>query len=406
MPKPRTVRAIEPNAGVDAWYRSTLQRYVKEMADDALRVVCAAWNEASPDIGFASDAATILAAGVMFREPRGRILLLHRTDGEGWAFPAGGVDPGEDIEGAARREASEETGWSAGLPLHLLEVRQYRGVRFATFTCDVPEDFTPFLNDEHSEARWATPAYALRFFHLHAGVRATLNIHCGNANDWERRQIVAMDAMRRKVSPTTILQRALEKWGTMWRGRLDDLSLDLSKKFADKSFGATQSSMAAAFKSAGFTVKFKPTEAAREAYRAVVAENVNLIKSIPAQFLKDVQSSTWQAVMDGSDLAKLSQSIQKNYGVAYRRAALIARDQNAKAKAVIENTRRKELGIKEAIWQHSTAGKEPRPTHVAMNGKTYKLDRGMYDSAVKKHVWPGTEINCRCTSRAVLPGFD
>lgn len=400
--KSRTARAVEPNAGVGNWYERQLQTIVGEMAQSMQSHIRAAWKEAPPARGFASDGA-LLAAGVMFCDPRGRVLLLHRTDGEGWAFPAGGVEPGEWIEGAARREASEETGWSGGDPLHLVEVREARGVRFATFTATV-EAFVPFLNSEHSEHRWVAPDYALRLMSLHPGVRTTLAVHFKH-DSWSSRQVraLAMDAAK---SPTDTLRRALERWGASWSKRIDDMSLDLSRKFADKSFAATQTSMAAAFKASGFTVKFKPTVAAREAYKATIAENINLIKSIPAQYLKDVQTQTWSAVMRGSDLATLSKGLQKNYGVAHRRAALIARDQNAKAKATIENTRRMELGIKEAIWQHSTAGKEPRPTHVAMNGKTYQLAKGMYDSAVKKHVWPGTEINCRCTSRAVLPGFD
>jgi uncharacterized protein with gpF-like domain len=110
--------------------------------------------------------------------------------------------------------------------------------------------------------------------------------------------------------------------------------------------------------------------------------------------------------MKGGDLATLSKTIQEKYGIAYRRAALIARDQNNKAKAVYENVRRQELGIEEATWMHSSAGKEPRPTHVAMNEKRYKLGQGMWDSGEGEYVWPGQLINCRCTSRAVIPGFD
>lgn len=202
-----------------------------------------------------------------------------------------------------------------------------------------------------------------------------------------------------------LLKRALSKWGGLWTKKLNSLSRDLADAFAKRSFNATQVSMMAALKDAGFTVKFKATQGSKDAYQAVISENVGLIKSIPQQYLADVQSQVWSSVMKGGDLATLTADIQTKYGVAYRRAALIARDQNNKAKAVIENVRRQELGITQAVWQHSSAGKEPRPTHVAMNGKPYDLKVGMYDSAVKQNVWPGTLINCRCTSKSVIPGF-
>ena len=207
-------------------------------------------------------------------------------------------------------------------------------------------------------------------------------------------------------NPSLFIKRALEKYGRKWTLRLDKLSLSISREFAKKSFKATEVQTRAAFKDAGFTITFAPTPGSMAAYQAVVAENVNLIKSIPAQYLKDVQSNVWQAVMRGSDLHALSATLQETYGVSQRRAALIARDQNAKAKAVIERTRRQELGITHAIWQHSAGGKVPRATHVAMSGKAYPLSQGMYDSAEGRYVLPGELINCRCTSRAVVPAFE
>jgi uncharacterized protein with gpF-like domain len=82
---------------------------------------------------------------------------------------------------------------------------------------------------------------------------------------------------------------------------------------------------------------------------------------------------------------------------------LIARDQSNKANAVVTRARQLELGIAEAIWMHSHAGKEPRPTHVAMNGKRYKVSEGMWDSAENRFVFPGELIKCSCTGRSVLP---
>lgn len=207
-------------------------------------------------------------------------------------------------------------------------------------------------------------------------------------------------------NPSISIRNALARYGKKWTLRLDRLSLDLSKKFARKAFGATQTSMTAALKDAGFAVKFQPTPGSLAAYQAVAAEQVNLIKSIPAQYLKDVQTKVWQSVNKGGDLNTLSKSLHETYGVARDRAALIARDQNAKAKATIERTRRQEIGVTHAIWMHSAGGKVPRKTHVAMDSKPYLISQGMWDSDEGQYVLPGELVNCRCTSKAVIPAFD
>lgn len=217
---------------------------------------------------------------------------------------------------------------------------------------------------------------------------------------------MAHDAPSPERNPSLFIRRALTRFGKKWTLRLDRLSLDLAQKFARKNFSMTQTQMKAAFKDAGFTVTFKPTAASVSAYHAVAAEQVNLIRSIPAQYLKDVQSKVWTSVMKGADLHTLSADLKETYGVTTKRAALIARDQNAKAKAIIERTRRTELDVVHAIWMHSAGGKVPRKTHVAMDGKPYKIAQGMYDSDEGAYVLPGELINCRCTSKAVIPAFD
>lgn len=214
------------------------------------------------------------------------------------------------------------------------------------------------------------------------------------------------------ASPTKVIQSALDKWGKRWSKRFNRLSLKLSLEFATKAQRATEYSMKQAFKAAGFTVEFKPTAKSIETYKAVAAAQVGLIKSIPEKYFTDVQSVVWQAVQRGGDLRTLSEGLVKTYHISERRAALIARDQNNKANAVIENTRRQELGIKQAVWQHSAAGQEKyrRPTHVAATGTVYDLDKGFYDPDANgkgkgEWIWPGQLINCRCGSRSIIPGF-
>lgn len=207
-------------------------------------------------------------------------------------------------------------------------------------------------------------------------------------------------------SSTQKLEVTLKKWGQKWSKKFDKVSKDLAAKFTKRSFASTDAALKAALKTAGFTVSFNATRKTLESYKLVVADNVGLIRNLQQNLHNKIQQDVWASVRAGGDMAQLAQKFHNSYGIEARRAARIAVDQNNKAKGIIEATRRQELGLTQAIWQHSHAGKEPRPTHVAMNGKMYDLAKGMWDEDEGEYVFPGQLINCRCTSRAVVPGFD
>lgn len=385
------IAAVHPNAGVTAWYRTQLDDILMTAyIDAALELTLAYRNRPKVGIAAMDSIQPPKAAGVMFW-CNGYVLLCRRVDGQGWAFPGGTVEPGETAEECAKREIREEVGRTAD-ELTPIDSR----MSFVTFLCKVRGLFTPQLNDEHDAYDWFTPSHAVGTLDLHPGVRQTLT------RDTETN--LAIDS----AYSVKYIDDVLKRWGKKWNKRFDKMADDIAKRFTSKAFRMTDVAMKAAFKQSGFTVGFKATRQSLQAYKLTVADNVGLIKNLQQDFYNRIQQDVWASVRAGADMATLSSKLTNSYGITKRRADLISVDQNAKAKAVIETTRRQELGIKQAIWQHSSAGKTKRPVHVAWGreSKVFDLDKGLYDPDEGEFVFPGQLINCRCTSRAVIEGFE
>lgn len=213
--------------------------------------------------------------------------------------------------------------------------------------------------------------------------------------------------MAQDFSPAKELQRALERLGKRWQRRFREAAPRLAKWFLQKVSTRSRSALMNVLKEGGWTVEFKMTPAMRDVVAAAVQENVSLIKSIQEQYHRQVQGLVMRSVQTGRDLEGLTKDLRQRYPITKRRAALISLDQNNKVTAVFTRVRQLEAGIGEAIWMHSHAGKEPRPTHLKNDGNRYRIQDGWFDPdpKVRRRIWPGELINCRCTSRAVVKGF-
>lgn len=217
-------------------------------------------------------------------------------------------------------------------------------------------------------------------------------------------------AAYRSEEPATVelaqdgaLNDAFDKLARRWLEKFDILAPKLADWFAQDHKNRTERQLKAQLRQAGFTVKFKLTAAMRDAFNAVVDENIALIKSIPAKYLTDVKVDLMQSVQNGRDIGYLTDRLIKRTGITKRRAALIARDQNNKATAVMARTRQLELGITQAKWLHSAGGKTPRPKHVAFSGQVFDLATGHDFEDGEGAVLPGQPINCRCVAIPILP---
>jgi len=208
--------------------------------------------------------------------------------------------------------------------------------------------------------------------------------------------LVAADA-----APSKKMQKRLNILSSRWVEKFEAAAPSIAEKYLRGQFKASDSAFSKALKEAGWSVEFTMTPVVRDAFEASLFENVSLIKSIPEQYFKQVEGVVMRSYTAGRDLETMVKELRALYPKAQDRAELIARDQSNKANAVVNRARQMELGLTKAIWLHSHAGKHPRPSHVAANGKEYEIAQGCYIDG--SFINPGEMINCRCSSRVVLP---
>lgn len=199
------------------------------------------------------------------------------------------------------------------------------------------------------------------------------------------------------------IEDELKKLMRRWRKRFDDVSKDIAKDFVKKSTAHSTNNLKALLKKAGWTTNLKLSRHAHDKLKALMLENINLIKSIENKYFDELITITMESITRGRDLAYLSEQIAKRYKVSKDRAMLIARDQNNKATSIITHIEYEELGIKEAIWKHNPGSKEPRHTHIEADNKVYDINKGLWFKDKGLHIFPGQEINCGCTSEPIIP---
>lgn len=208
------------------------------------------------------------------------------------------------------------------------------------------------------------------------------------------------------ASPTNSILARFKALQRRWLRRWNWLASWLSERVINRTESTTTVSMTEAFKAAGFTVKLDKGRYLNNVTQALIAENVNLIKSIPRQYLTEVEGIVTRGISMGKDLSYITEELDRRYAITRRRAAFIARDQLDKATQSINRAHDERLGITEGIWVHLPGQKTSRKTHEAMDGKRFRLrgpDAGLYDSDVKRRVLTGELPGCRCVYRAVLP---
>jgi SPP1 gp7 family putative phage head morphogenesis protein len=173
----------------------------------------------------------------------------------------------------------------------------------------------------------------------------------------------------------------------------------IASKFIGKIDKQTKAGLIANLKKAGIVIDFHISALHQPLLEEMVASNVNLIKSIAPKYFDKLTNVVIDSALKGRDMASIFQHIKDLNKVTERRAELIAIDQTNKATQALNVMQTKDIGIKKGIWIHIPGEKSSRKTHIAMNGKTFDLDEGLYDEDVGRNVLPGELPYCRCDFR-------
>lgn len=173
----------------------------------------------------------------------------------------------------------------------------------------------------------------------------------------------------------------------------------IASKFIGKIDKQTKAGLIANLKKAGIVIDFHISALHQPLLEEMVASNVNLIKSIAPKYFDKLTNVVIDSALKGRDMASIFKHIKDLNTVTERRAELIAIDQTNKATQALNVMQTKDIGIKKGIWIHIPGEKSSRKTHIAMNGKTFDLDEGLYDEDVGRNVLPGELPYCRCDFR-------
>ncbi len=235
------------------------------------------------------------------------------------------------------------------------------------------------------------------------------NMAAGRLPDPERAQDADGDAPAPPGPSRSIgdLFTELARLRDHWAKHFETLAGKLASQALQAMYKDNTFSWGSKLKRAGFDIQLQLSPAQQTILKAKVPENVALIRSIQQDYHKDVEGIVSRNFLKGRDLATMADEIKERGDVSTRRAALIAHDQSNKATAQMNAARQQELGLNWATWIHSSAGKEPRATHVRAGREQWIFDTqsGINFGDSFGQVLPGEAINCQCHSRTIIPAL-
>jgi SPP1 gp7 family putative phage head morphogenesis protein len=140
-----------------------------------------------------------------------------------------------------------------------------------------------------------------------------------------------------------------------------------------------------------------------EIMRALLAEQVTLITSIPREAADRVHLLTLEGLADSKRAASISKAIQQSGEVAKSRADTIARTEVSRTAATLTQARAESVSSPGYFWRTSEDS-DVRSDHRELDGKFFAwADPPIADRRSGTRAHPGCIWNCRCWAEPVVP---
>jgi SPP1 gp7 family putative phage head morphogenesis protein len=132
--------------------------------------------------------------------------------------------------------------------------------------------------------------------------------------------------------------------------------------------------------------------------RLAAKRNASLIRNLSQTTVQRVERAAYDAVANGTTVKQFTKQLTKEFGIADRRAQLIARDQIIKLTSTMNRVRHEQAGVTKYQWS-SSHDEKVRGLHRAIDGDIYEYGK---PTEAEDGLPPGMPPNCRCIARAYV----
>lgn len=137
--------------------------------------------------------------------------------------------------------------------------------------------------------------------------------------------------------------------------------------------------------------------------QALLAEQVDLITSIPREAGQRVHELTLAGLEDSSRASEIAKEIMRSGEVAKSRAVTIARTEVSRTATSLTQARAEAVGSTGYIWRTS-GDSDVRSDHRDLNGHIFSWDAPpVADKRTGARAHPGCIYNCRCYAEPIIP---